>query len=480
MVHFMRHAAFCLWATLLIGGFGSFYVLPPLQAAAGLEAVPVLAAAFLAGLYAALRWAANRFATARARHLMRAGDLAEREGLRAEAEAAFQEAMALLDGFLVAPGARRRALPPLAARLARFYLSESRLDGGAADFIAGYLYAWPRDEEVAEQWVLHAEQRGGLREEHQDLAARLGEAHPRNRTIQRGLARLYLMLERTDYPALQSYRRACDPDGRAPEEICRGLARLLRSEGRSEEWAQRLYRQAALQPPAVSAAPDETARGFERPPAGADGLQMETPDAEEDVAADAAFRMSVADADEDEMERGALFRDAPRGRPEFVERLQVLAAAVGRKAVSAWGRLQAAGAAAVRRAVRIEGSRAVWAAAAILITAAAGLWVAAGLFSGPADAPPAPVPEAVVPAVVADPFTLQVAAYLKRDYALKFVEDLKRKGLDAYFTETASGGKLWYQVRISHFPDQQSAREYGRRLKDQNLIDDFYVANYVR
>ncbi|MCK7506114.1 MAG: SPOR domain-containing protein [Desulfobacterales bacterium] len=81
----------------------------------------------------------------------------------------------------------------------------------------------------------------------------------------------------------------------------------------------------------------------------------------------------------------------------------------------------------------------------------------------PSTAPPsAPAgAEAPQPAAAAatDPFTLQVAAYLKQEYALKLVEELKRKGLDAYWTETSSGGKLWYQVRISHFPDQQAARE---------------------
>jgi hypothetical protein len=73
-----------------------------------------------------------------------------------------------------------------------------------------------------------------------------------------------------------------------------------------------------------------------------------------------------------------------------------------------------------------------------------------------------------------------VAAYLKQEYAIKLVEELKHKGHDAYWTETSSGGKLWYQVRISHFPDQQSAREYGRNLKWKGLIDDFYVTNYLR
>jgi cell division septation protein DedD len=93
-----------------------------------------------------------------------------------------------------------------------------------------------------------------------------------------------------------------------------------------------------------------------------------------------------------------------------------------------------------------------------------------------AEAPAAEPP----PAITDDPYTLQVAAYLKQELALRRVEELKRKGLEAYWTETSSGGKVYYQVRISHFRDQQSARDFGRSLKGKGLIEDFYVTNYVR
>jgi hypothetical protein len=39
---------------------------------------------------------------------------------------------------------------------------------------------------------------------------------------------------------------------------------------------------------------------------------------------------------------------------------------------------------------------------------------------------------------------------------------------------------VYHQVRISHFRDQQSARDFGRSLKSRGLIEDFYVTNYVR
>jgi len=127
---------------------------------------------------------------------------------------------------------------PLAGRAARFYLSQSRLSAAGEDFISAYLWANPRDEEVAEQWVQHAERQGRLRDEHQDLADRLGNAHPRNAAIQREVARLYLALERTDYPALQTYRRLCAEGDQVPPEFCSDLSRLLRRDGRSDEWMQ--------------------------------------------------------------------------------------------------------------------------------------------------------------------------------------------------------------------------------------------------
>jgi cell division septation protein DedD len=83
------------------------------------------------------------------------------------------------------------------------------------------------------------------------------------------------------------------------------------------------------------------------------------------------------------------------------------------------------------------------------------------------------------PETITDPFTLQVAAYLKPDYARTYVEKLKKQGLDAYWREAISANKKWYQVRISHFPNKKSARDFGESLKAKGIIDDYYVANFV-
>jgi hypothetical protein len=388
----------------------------------------------------------------------------------------------VLDSFLVSPAVRRRNLPPLTARLARFYLARPRGDAETEELIAGYLAAHPGDEEVAEQWVLRVELRGGLREDHQLLATRLGAAHPRNGTIQCALARLCLMLERTDYPALQCYRRVCGAEAEVPPEFCRDLARLLRQEGRTDAWVQQFYRRApgpvpvAPEAPPVEAPLSVTGPGpavYEAP------AEAAPPDA-----ADGAFRMSVTidEVPDEEDEAHPSVWGRPRGWPpawKWLARLRGEIAAVASRGV----RRMFQGSAAVTRAV-VRPPALPYVLGAVIAAGAAGggiwLFVNAGDgFFRPAAIPAVAEP-AAAPAVVRDPYTLQVAAYLKSEYALKFVDDLKQRGHDAYWIETSSGGKTWYQVRIAHFPDPQSARDFGARLKQKGIIEDFYVTHYTR
>ncbi|MCP4024660.1 MAG: SPOR domain-containing protein, partial [Desulfobacteraceae bacterium] len=54
---------------------------------------------------------------------------------------------------------------------------------------------------------------------------------------------------------------------------------------------------------------------------------------------------------------------------------------------------------------------------------------------------------------------------------------LKEKGVDATIKEATGGGKTWYLVRVSEFPDKTSAAAYGQELKKQKIIDDFFVNN---
>ncbi len=75
------------------------------------------------------------------------------------------------------------------------------------------------------------------------------------------------------------------------------------------------------------------------------------------------------------------------------------------------------------------------------------------------------------------PFTIQVAAYLRLPHAQKYVDSLKKKQIDASIKEVVGGGKTWFVIRVSKFTDKKSAADYGNKLKQQHIIDDFFVNN---
>jgi hypothetical protein len=484
MIHFLRRASLCLWISLLISGLGSFWMLAILRPAVGAEPTALLVAGLLMTMLVAVGWATNRLGLGRVQRLMRQADRAEREGRRADAERAFQSALRMLDSFLVSLRTRQRTLPLLAGRMARYYLSENHLSADAEDFIIRYLWGHPRDEDVAEQWVRHAEAHGGLREEHQDLADRLGNAYPRHPVIQRAVARLCLASERTDYPALQAYRRVCAEEGRIPPEFCADLSRLFGKDDRSGDW----MRQALRQGGAVSPAPAEAVIARIPQPSRTSGppepsvrpAMPSVPDEE-----DAVFRLTGAidGIDEDEEDARVSMLTKPRRRAAWLDdrvRQVVAAWEILREPLRRWSADGAGWVHGIRRDPRIRRALAMLFILGISVT---GGWLA---LDGVDVFEPSPTETAsgefsLAPvSATPDPFALQVAAYLKQDNALKLVDDLKKKGLKAYWIETTSSGKTWYQVRIAHFPDPQSAREFGRNLKSKGIIDDFYVTSASR
>ena len=204
MVSLLRHTAFRLWAAVVLGGLASLAVLPLLQAYLGLETNVLVTGVILLVFFLTVGWASNRWALHKTDRLTAQAGAFERDGMYPEAEDAFRRAVALFDSFMVSPAVRRKRAAGLGARISRFYLARSRLDQTSEDFLADYLNFNPRDGEVARHWLHRVEGRGGLKDEHQELAWRIGEAQPKDLYIQRILARFYLLLERTDFSALQT------------------------------------------------------------------------------------------------------------------------------------------------------------------------------------------------------------------------------------------------------------------------------------
>jgi hypothetical protein len=487
MIVWMRHIAVRLWLTFFVGGMLSIWILPTLQTRIGLQWVWLPAGGILVLVFWLVGWIGNQWDAAVVDRLIQEAGAYERDGMFPEAGEAFRRALSVCDSFLLSPKARKEASSALASRLARFYLAQADMTPERERFLMSYLLAHPHDEDVAEQWVRLADSDGGLGETHQELAARLADAHPRNDVIQQVLARFFLMLERTDFTALQTYRRVLDRGGRMSDAFVRDAARLFIREGRTDEGALGTY----------LAAWDSGGERTELLRAIAACCRW-TPETERSRLLLQRARRLVADAGESALESMIAGFGPPA--EDFVERQKegglsirsILAgvwrlvadlfvkwpmSAAGWAARASWGLVSwFFGSRKRRRAL----------AGVLLAAMAVGVGVLVVNTIGylrpspqPSETPAAKVSEPVAQAVVVtDPYTLQVAAFTNPEYAERYVADLKNQGVEAYWMKAEGKSRIWYQVRVSHFPDKEAARSYGEQLKSQGMIDDFYVANY--
>jgi len=482
MLSFLKHIAVRIWLTVLLGGVASLWVLPSFQAQIGLQWTLLPVVLILVTVFLLIGWASNRWGLGSVERLIHEAGVFERDGMVSEAEKRFRRAVADFNSFLISPLAKRQKTEALTARVARFYLARARKTYDAELFLVSYLQSNPQDEEVAENWIQQVESRGGLREEHQDLAYLIGSAHPKNLTIQAVLARFYLTLERTDFPALQTYRRVLAADQQLPVDFLKDLADLFLRERRADEWALGIYLKAiekADHPPEILRGIAACLRWISlternkpllmKAHACLDGI-----DPAEIKNMSTGFKPPVPLADQQAVQRPI------RKRPSFFKKtaavLQTFYEDVA--ALSAWiyRQLRSAG----RWTLQSKKSRQVF-TGVLLAGLSAAVVVLVINTVGHLVKTETPVARKVekAPEKITDPFTLQVAAYLKPVYAKKFVENLQKQGLDAYWREAISAKKKWYQVRVSHFPDKKSARDLGESLKAKGIIDDYYVANFV-
>ncbi len=483
----MRHMAVRLWLTFLVGGILSIWILPTVQTRIGLQWVWVPAVGILVLVFWLAGWIGNHLGAAAVDRLTQEAGAYERDGMYPEAAEAFRRALSVCDSFLLSPAARRRVSSPLASRLARFYLAQTDMTPERESFLVSYLLTHPEDEDVAEQWIRLADSRGKLGEGHQELAARLADAHPRNGVIQEVLGRFFLILERTDFSALQTYRRVLNGGGRMSDAFVRDVAMLFIRERRTDEGALQTYLQAldsgaerrrllrAIA--ACSRWTPETARS--RPllqqarqlVAGIDESALQT--------MVAGFGPPPQELAQSEKEPRFGFKASAAGICGLLVDMFVKwpVATAGRVVRGSWEIFSGFFGSRKRRRVL---------AGVLLAAMAVGVGVLGVNTIGylrpspqaeetPAEEIPEPVAKAIV---VTDPYTLQVAAFTKPEYAERYVADLKSHGLEAYWMKARGKNRIWYQVRVSHFPDKEAARSYGELLKSQGIIDDFYVANY--
>jgi hypothetical protein len=486
MTHFLRHFTVRLWISLLTGCLVVLLGFPVVGGALGVTvAFWAVLACFLICFFVG-GWFGNTLGMRWVERLMREAGIWERAGNLRQSEIVFKKAVSIFDSFLISPLVRHEKSRQLSARMARFYLSRQDTVQTANPFIMAYLHRYPDDVEVSDAWLQKADLALLCLREDDDLAFKMGEAQPENKGLQRMLAHACLLAERSDYPALKTYLRIIQDPGADDREIIDEIASRFFRDRRTDRWALQAYLFAfkanrkktwLLKGMAActqrASASDRASRHYMEAGKLLSRLDKETlAKLKQGFATPAPQRAKPA---------------VPPQKAYLKTFWQSLATAVSALSTTVFASISTmgnAGAAFYEQVKHHKNTRVIlnWTALGLAGTGLVVLMINTAVHLIPSKEAPPREPAPLQPAeiVVTDPFTLQVAAYLKVEHAEKFVATLKSQGLDAYYTEAKSTKSHWFQVRISHFPTKDDARAHGEALKTKGIIDDFYVANYRR
>jgi hypothetical protein len=475
MISFLKNIAFRFWSSGLLALMASLWLLPHTGEVASLATSLMVFGILFGALFAGIGWLTDYIVRRQLQPLLQEAGMLERGGLGPEAEQTFEKALALLDSFMVSPRRRRRYLQALGARMARFYAAQAEKNGRAYKWITRYLGAFPGDRAIAEVWLQDMEHLAAWSKFQQDLAARIGDARYDDPRIQMVLARVYIRGGRTDFAALQAYRRVMESSRDALGGMIRDLSRLFIKEGRADETALQAYVMAARRGEPT----EDLLCGL-----AACLRWIENSDRTRGLIDQARSILGPVSTDARERMSSGFLPPTGRYEPDAEARRSGTTRRAGFDQVARWARNQ------VRRLQQGLGKAATPLASKRLkrllktgligglgLAAVALIFNTAGHLVPPPTPPASPAQDTAVK-VEPKPYTLQVAAYLQPVHAERFIKALQDRGQDAYRVEAQSHQKTWYQVRVGHFPTKAAARAYGQRLKDEGIIEDFYVANY--
>lgn len=477
-----RHLAVRLWGTAILGILASLALLPWWQRMVGVRWLPFVVGVVLVILFFSAGWGMDRLGRHFLAKTLQEAAVWERAGMIAEAGSTLERCVALFDSFWFSPGQRRTQSRLLTARLSRFYLSRPSLGPRGRFQVQSHLFRYPEDLDLASAWLTWLmTQEAPLPSEH-ETADRIGQVLAHNIKIQQRLLRFYLAHGRTDFNALQIYEKGWHGQLLQDPDQIQSVALLLLGEARLGDWMLALYLR-AYQAGCSDCLAGIVAATRWLPPAPENrGLLQE------------AGR--IADQLGEDQIVSLVRRFRPPSEPPAVEKSR----SFHLSGFSAWIKKQMRHLGATARMLMrfvarlprwIQDFSEHWHHSIALRRTVAAAGVIAGLvvlaiagqrFIGAtpemdmAQVPPA-VPE--LPALTTDPFTIQVAAYLKVEDAKRFVAKLKESGLDAFWNEATSAHRKWFQVKVSHFTTKAEAQAYAEQLKAKGLIEDFYVANYT-
>lgn len=365
--------------------------------------------------------------------LIKEGEAWERSGIFIKSRKCYESAVRIFDTFLLSPFRSKRTALMLTRTLAQFALSSQ---AGLPQFslaVNAYLEMNPLDEDICLLWVKRLIKCEQITPEQEAILTLLASVHGDSPRLMPLLTRCFIGLGRTDFAAQTIYQRAV-----ADQSLNRRFADRIRD---------------------LMVNPDDSNGAMEPAPARRD-YSVDTGTAP-------AYRPHIGGAGRTGRKLAGSVISAVRSIVRTTGSL--LAAMISFVALTAG--------AAVTCVKEKEKVRFYLKLAAVTL---AGIFLVLFIMNTISHLVPEKVPASdPVPVDIQTPkpFTIQVAAYLTQRHAQNYVARLKKQDIDARIKTVDGGGKQWFLVMVSEFPDKASAAEYGRTLKQRGLIQDFFVNN---
>lgn len=419
MILLLRHLTLLLWLSTILGLAPIIWILPLVNGFFPGHDLPV-ALAFMLIVFGLTEFTMNHVGEKLVLAALRSAESWDRSGITRRSEQRYLKALERYDMGLISPFRTKWVAHALLASLAKFSLTSSTSHPGFEKAVKAFFQISPGEAEIAVLWLKQLCRQKNLTRQTHETITQIAEAHLDHPEITTLCAQLFLAAGRTDYTAGKVYRAVQASHTLAPETLS-AIKALQTSDTLSHPGFTAME---ASQLPATPPGPSINLTGVVRAMArGSKNIAAGLP---------VVFQKAVAP-----LKTGyAFFRG--QGRPARVLK---------------WG----------------------MALAGVAVITGFGISTLFHIVHTPPQKTKVEVSRVEVEIPMR--FTIQVAAYLKKIHADEYVAKLKKKGFDAYIYRADGGGRTWFIVRISRFSDRESAAQYGEQLKQQHLIDDFFVDN---
>lgn len=427
MIRALRHLSIRLWITALAGIPVSFIFLTHFGKFISKENFSATAI-ILFTFFFAVGYLMNQAGRRSILKFVKEAETWERLGIHKKSEEKYLKALRIYDSFLISSWKNRKTTEKLTGSIAKFSLTCSVRNPAFDSAVTAFLSMVPDDADIALLWLEKLCRTGTPSLKDQEILTRLAEIHINSPEMVILMADIFIRLHRIDFAARKIYKKAL-----ISKDLKQSTGAAIKECLATEEKTLSAY--------AIS---DQVLP--------------------HDLNKDASVK---------------IFKSRAKYIRNFISRFLKISMDmiifIFKYAVSALIRLTSF----VKQRDNVL-TYVKWGISAIVC---AGLiFLVINTFSRlfPGKIPVASDNKQKIEVHIPELYTIQVAAYLKKKYGDAYVAELKSKGLDAYLSQVEGGGKTWFLVRVSGFPDRKKAALYGKKLKKQGYIDDFFVDNNSR